>query len=173
VTCSTERQQDHAIVETAVRTLPEQGYFVVATTAAHSVESVAGASGPHVHIEEFLPHDPVIERAGVVVCHGGMGITQRALSRGVPVVVVPVGRDQPEVARRVEYAGAGVRLDPKDLNERTLAAAVERAAAMHDGASEIAAAFAEAGGDAAAADAFCELLAREPAVGEARPSGSR
>jgi hypothetical protein len=80
VTCSTERQQDRAIVETALRTLPEQGYFVVATTAAHAIDSMAGASNPHVHIEEFLPHDPVIERAGVVVCHGGMGITQRALS---------------------------------------------------------------------------------------------
>ena len=171
VTCSTERQQDRAIVETALRTLPEQGYFVVATSAAHSADSVAGASSPHVHLEEFLPHDLVMERARVVVCHGGMGITQRALSRGVPVVVVPLGRDQPEVARRVEYAGAGVRLDPRRLSEETLAASVERAAAMRDGASRIAAAFAEAGGDAAAADAFCEVLAGEPAIGEARPSG--
>ncbi len=171
VTCSTERQQDRVIVEAALRTLPDQGYFVVATSGAHSPDSLAGAGSPHVRIEEFLPHDPVIERASVVVCHGGMGITQRALSRGVPVVVVPFGRDQPEVARRIEYAGAGVRLDPRRLGEETLAAAVEQAAAMREGAARIASALVEAGGAAAAVDAFCELLGDEPAVHEARPSG--
>ena len=52
----------------------------------------------------------VLDRAVCVVCHAGMGITQKALAHGVPVVAVPFGRDQPEVARRVEVAGAGVRL---------------------------------------------------------------
>lgn len=171
VSCSTERQQDRAILEAALRTLPGQGYFVVATTGAHSPDSLAGTGSPHVRIEEFLPHDPVIDRASVVVCHGGMGITQRALARGVPVVVVPFGRDQPEVARRVEHAGAGVRLVASGLSDSSLAAAVRRAITMHKGAARVGAALAEAGGNAAAADAFCELLADEPAAEEVLPSG--
>lgn len=158
VTCSTERQQDRAIVEAALEGLPAEGYFVVATSAAHSAEQLAGASKPNVRIEQFLPHDPVIERAAVVVCHGGMGITQRALSRGVPVVVVPFGRDQPEVARRVEYAGAGVRLEAKRLGAKSVRAAVREAALMGEGARRIGEALGEAGGSAAAADAFEELL---------------
>lgn len=50
----------------------------------------------------FVPHEAVLERAACVVCHGGMGITQKALAAEVPVVVVPFGRDQVETARRVE-----------------------------------------------------------------------
>lgn len=158
VTCSTERQRDRAILDAALRSLPDEGYFVVATSAAHTAEDFRGGDSPHVRLERFLPHDPVIERASVVVCHGGMGITQRALSHGVPVVVVPFGRDQPEVARRVEYAGAGVRLEAKGLGPGRLAAAVEEATSMREGARRIAAALAQAGGDGAAADAFEELL---------------
>ena len=50
---------------------------------------------------EILPH------ADVVVCHGGMGVTQKALSFGVPVCVVPWGRDQLDVAAHVLEAGSG------------------------------------------------------------------
>ena len=42
--------------------------------------------------------------------HAGMGATQKALAHGVPVCAVPFGRDQLEVARRVEVAHAGTRL---------------------------------------------------------------
>jgi UDP:flavonoid glycosyltransferase YjiC (YdhE family) len=129
----------------------------VATSAAHIAEDFAAGGNPHVRIERFLPHDPVIERAAVVVCHGGMGITQRALARGVPVVVVPFGRDQPEVARRVEHAGVGVRLEAKRLAGGSLAAAVEHAVRRREGARRIAGALDGTGGSAAA-DAFEELL---------------
>lgn len=56
-----------------------------------------------------VPYTSVLTRAVCVVCHAGMGITQKAPAHGVPVVAVPFGRDQPEVARRVQVAGAGVR----------------------------------------------------------------
>jgi hypothetical protein len=41
---------------------------------------------------------------------------QKALARGVPVCAVPFGRDQLEVARRVEVAGAGTRLPASRLS---------------------------------------------------------
>ena len=103
-------------------------------------------------IERFLPHDPIVQRAAVVVCHGGMGITQRALLNSVPPVIVPFGRDQHEVARRVEHAGAGVSLRPKKLSPGRLRQAVEEARGRANGALRIAEAFREAGGDVRAAD---------------------
>ena len=87
-----------------------------------------------------------------------MGITQKALAHGVPVVAVPFGRDQPEVARRVEVSGAGVRLPLKQLDPDRLRTAVRRAIGLQPGAARIAAAFAAAGGAAAAADAIAGLL---------------
>ncbi len=164
VTCSTERQSDRAIVEAALAGLPRNGLFVVATSAAYGPEEFTGATTPNCRVERYLSHGPIVECARVVVCHGGMGITQRALSQGVPLVIVPYGRDQLEVARRVEHAGAGVRLPPSRLSAGTLAAAVTRAESMTDGAKRIAAAFATAGGDTAVADGLEELLERRPAT---------
>ncbi len=161
VTCSTERQKDRDIVEAALRALPGDGYSVVATTAAHDPAEFQELMSPRTKVERFVPHDHVIGRASVVICHGGMGITQRALAGGVPVVVVPHGRDQLEVARRVEYAGVGVRLMPAALDAQTLSRAVTRARKMEANAREMAHALAKAGGAATAADAIVGL-ARAP-----------
>ena len=102
-------------------------------------------------------HGPLLARAACVVCHGGMGATQKALAAGVPVCVVPFGRDQPEVARRVELAGAGTRLPSSRLRPDRLRAAVRKAMACKAGAERIAAAF-SATGPGTAADALDELL---------------
>ncbi len=102
----------------------------------------------------FVAHEPILERAVCVVCHGGMGITQKALAAGVPVVVVPFGRDQLETARRVELARAGVRLSPRRLTPERLARAVRAATAMREGAQRVSRAYAAAGGAGAAADAI-------------------
>jgi UDP:flavonoid glycosyltransferase YjiC (YdhE family) len=83
-----------------------------------------------------------------------MGATQKALARGVPVCVVPFGRDQLEVARRVEVAAAGTRLPASRLRPDHLRARVIEAIARADGAKQVAAAFAAAGGPSAAADAL-------------------
>jgi len=48
----------------------------------------------------------------------GDGATQNALAHGVPVCAVPYGRDQFEVARRVEVAQCGTRLPAKKLSRR-------------------------------------------------------
>jgi UDP:flavonoid glycosyltransferase YjiC (YdhE family) len=50
-----------------------------------------------------------------------MGSTQKALAHGVPVCVVPFGRDQLEVARRVEVAEAGTRLSARRLGPAVVA----------------------------------------------------
>jgi UDP:flavonoid glycosyltransferase YjiC (YdhE family) len=95
----------------------------------------------------------VVDRAVCANTHGGVGATQKALARGVPVSVVPFGRDQLEVARRVEVAGAGTRLPASRLRPDRLCAKVRAAMANAEGARRVAAAFAAAGGPSAAADA--------------------
>jgi UDP:flavonoid glycosyltransferase YjiC (YdhE family) len=85
----------------------------------------------------------------------------------VPVVAVPFGRDQPEVARRVEVAGAGVRLPRRRFRPDRLRAAVRRAIDLRPGAERIAEAFAAAGGAAAAGDALESLLTAPRPVGRA------
>jgi UDP:flavonoid glycosyltransferase YjiC (YdhE family) len=77
---------------------------------------------------------------------------------------VPFGRDQLEVARHVEVAGAGSRLPAARLRPDRLRDAVREAMGRKAGAERIASAFDAAGGPEAAADALEDLL-RERAVG--------
>ena len=109
-------------------------------------------------VRRFVPHGPILDRAACAITHGGMGATQKALARGVPVCAVPFGRDQFEVARRVEVAGAGARLPAKRLSPKRLRAAVKEAIRCEPGARRIAASYRKAGGPVAAADALEELI---------------
>lgn len=97
--------------------LAKEPYTVVATLPAANAGSAGAtrASGTNaIHaipdnarVEHFVPHSLVLDRAAVAITHGGMGSTQKALAKGVPVVVVPFGRDQHEVAAVVLAADAG------------------------------------------------------------------
>jgi len=165
VTCSTERQGDSVLLQAALDGLADEDVFVVGTSAGQDPNDFDVPS--NARVERFLPHDPICRRAAVVVCHGGMGITQRALAGSVPVVVVPFGRDQLEVARRVEHAGAGVRLSPRRLTPERIAGAVDRARRCAERAGEVAKAFNQAGGDAKAADLVEGLLPTHDQDGQA------
>lgn len=155
VACSSEFQDDGAIAAAALEGMAER-WRLVLTTAG--VDPAALPRRGDALVERFLPHRPLLERAAVVVCHGGMGITQKALAHGVPVCVVPWGRDQLDVAAHVEEAGAGVRLSRRRLSPARLAAAAAAAEACAPGAAAVRAGYESTGGDTAAADGL-EALA--------------
>lgn len=159
VTCSTEMQKDRVIIEMALEALRDTNYLVVATSAAHDPATFNIPA--NARVEKFLPHDPLLEHAAAVICHGGMGITQKALAKGVPVCVVPFGRDQLEVARRVEYAKAGAQLSPSKLTPAALSEAVEKTVECKPGARRVAVSYQNAGGSQRAADTVIELLTAE------------
>lgn len=164
VTTSSEAQDDGRLVETALSALAGSAVHVVATMPSGVPPSLRVP--PNARVLPFVPHGPVLDRAVCAVTHGGMGATQKALARGVPVVAVPFGRDQLEVARRVEVAGAGVRLPARSLGATRLRAAVAAARACAPGARRVAEAFAAAPGPAGAAAAVEGLVpsARVPAA---------
>jgi MGT family glycosyltransferase len=156
VTLSSEYQLDDVLVTTALEALRDEDVRVVATTVAHAPSRFEAP--PNAIIEQLIPHQHVIARAACVVCHGGMGITQKALSASVPVCVMPGGRDQTDVSERVVLAGGGTRILAEDLNPDRLRDAVREAMTMTAGAARIAEGFARAGGATAAADAVEALV---------------
>lgn len=78
----------------------------------------------HIRVEGFVPQEELLPRCAVVICHGGAGSTLGALTHGVPVIVLPLGADQPHNARRVVELGAGLTLDPVTVTPDGLADAV-------------------------------------------------
>ena len=156
VTCSTEYQGDEDLARVAVEALRDEPVRVLLTLADAYDEAELRTNG-NVRVERFVPHGHVLPETAAVVCHGGMGIVTRAASAGVPAVVVPFGRDQPEVARRVVEAGAGVALRPRRLTAARLREAVRTAMTMTDSARRVAAQLDPAGSPARFADAALSL----------------
>ncbi len=66
--------------------------------------------------------DVLLAQTDAVICGAGHGMLAKALSAGVPVVTVPGGGDQWELACRVQRSGAGVRVRP--VTAEAVAAAV-------------------------------------------------
>jgi MGT family glycosyltransferase len=166
VTTSSEFQDDGRLVRCALEALAREPLHVVATLPSGDPASFDAPTNATVC--SFVPHGPILERAACAITHGGMGATQKALARGVPVCVVPFGRDQLEVARRVEVAGAGTRLPAPRLSPKRLRAAVKDAARRQEGARRVAEGYHKAGGAVAAADALEELIGSSSAL----PAGS-
>jgi UDP:flavonoid glycosyltransferase YjiC (YdhE family) len=78
---------------------------------------------PHnVRVAEHLPPRVAMD-CDVVLTHAGAGTTTAALSRGLPLVCLPLFGDQPHNAARVHAAGAGLALD-SGAGARVLAAAL-------------------------------------------------
>lgn len=161
VTCSTDYQGDERLAATAIEALRGEPVRVL-VTLADAAHAARLPEAPNARVERFVPHGPVLERAAAVICPGGMGIVQKSLTAGVPVVAVPFGRDQPEVGRRLRECGAGRVVPRKRLRADRLRAAVR--AAIADGAGAAAAGAQLAAGDppTAFADRFEEMAGVRP-----------
>ncbi len=94
-------------VVSAVGPLPVRA--VVTTGRGIDPETVEAP--PNVLVRQLAPHREILREAAAVVTHCGHGTTIKALAAGVPLVCLPMGRDQFDVAARVVHRGAGVRLD--------------------------------------------------------------
>ena len=121
---------------------------------------------PNVTVVRSAPHSEVLPQAAAVVTHAGHGTAMKALAHGVPLVCLPMGRDQSEVSARVVAAGAGLRLKPKaspDAIARAVGRVLDEPAFGAAAARMRAAIAAECAEDEAAAE--LERVARRPGGG--------
>lgn len=97
-------------VVAALGRLPVRG--LVTLGPALAAEALGGAEGipGNVLVRQSVRHSEVLRETALVITHGGHGTVIRALAAGVPLLVMPMGRDQADNAARVEWLGAGRRL---------------------------------------------------------------
>ncbi|MEX0659474.1 MAG: nucleotide disphospho-sugar-binding domain-containing protein [Egibacteraceae bacterium] len=119
-------------VVAALGSLPVRGLV----TTGRAVDPAAVPAPASVRVVRSAPHSVVLDQAAAVVTHGGHGTVVKALAAGVPVVCLPMGRDQRDNAARVTRTGAGLRVPP-GAKAATIAEAVR--AVVDDRAFRIAA----------------------------------
>lgn len=91
--------------------LRELPVSVVATVGREIDPAELGPQPATLHIERYVPQSLILPHCAAVVSHGGSGSVAGALAHGRPLVVIPMGADQPQNAERCAALGVGLVLD--------------------------------------------------------------
>jgi UDP:flavonoid glycosyltransferase YjiC (YdhE family) len=86
------------------------------TTGPEMDVDALGEIPANVTLRAFVPQAEVFAHVDAVLCHGGSGSMLGALGAGLPLVVTPIGADQPDNARSVAEIGAGIAVSAADAD---------------------------------------------------------
>lgn len=120
---STTFQNQIGVLQTivdALATLPVRGLVTLGPTVAP--DEVRSAD--NVAVVASAPHGEVMKQASLVITHGGFGTVARALTHKLPVLVMPMGRDQGLNGEKAMMHGAGMMLPP-EADAAAIAGAVQ------------------------------------------------
>jgi MGT family glycosyltransferase len=112
----------------------------VLVTVGHDLDpAILGPQPGNIAVVRFVPQAAALSRCDVVVCHGGSGTVMAALALGRPMVILPMGADQPLNAGRAQALGVArvldpVRATPRDVAQAVAAVSTDPAVAAHAGA---------------------------------------
>jgi zeaxanthin glucosyltransferase len=76
-------------------------------------------------VVSYAPQLELLKLATLMITHGGLNTALECLSQGVPMVAMPITNDQPGVAARIAWSGAGICLPRKQLTTAKLRSAIE------------------------------------------------
>ena len=124
VSFSTTNQAQAPILQRIVTVLGHLDVDAVVTTGP-AMDGAPLDARPNVTLVPSAPHDAVMSEVSLVITHGGHGTVMRSLVHGVPLLILPMGRDQADNAIRVVARGAGLSLGENATGDE-ISAAVSR-----------------------------------------------
>lgn len=101
---------------TALRAIALTTPLRVAVSALATPDDIAVPSPGMTVVAGLGRQDALLRRADLVVCGGGHGMLAKSVAAGVPVVTIPGGGDQWELANRVARQGSGVLVRPVSVD---------------------------------------------------------
>jgi zeaxanthin glucosyltransferase len=114
----------HTTILDAARKLPEMQ--MVLSTGRNVRPEDLGPMPENVLAVQSAPQLELLKRAHLCITHAGLNTTLEALMCGVPLLAIPITFDQPGVALRIAYHGAGEVLRLHELSSEALAAQARR-----------------------------------------------
>lgn len=112
VAMSSAEQGQLGVLQNAIEALSNLPVRAVVTTGL-SIDLCDLSGGARVEIVRAAPHHDLMTHTGLVITHGGHGTVMKSLTAGLPMVILPQGRDQADNAVLVSLRGAGITL-PRD-----------------------------------------------------------
>ena len=124
LTLSSQKQSDVPIARLSLKALTKQPVRIIETIGRGHRRKEVGKVPVGIHIERFVPHVQILKHCKLVVSHSGMCSVMNALWFGVPMVLVPWGRDQAGVAMRAKRLGIAQVVKRNELTDERLEQAI-------------------------------------------------
>jgi MGT family glycosyltransferase len=112
------------IFETIIAAARDAPVELIVTVGRDRDPAALGPLPRNVHVARYIPQSLLFPYCDVVVAHGGWNTTLAALSHGLPLVLIPLGADQPHNAARCAALHVGRVIRPADLTPQALRDAV-------------------------------------------------
>jgi zeaxanthin glucosyltransferase len=113
----------HALSALSAKNFPLPVQVVMAIGKGQSME-LFGKIPDNFIVVPFAPQIKLLERAKVVITHGGVNSINETFMFGKPMLIVHWGGDRMEFAQRVAHQGAGISLDVDKATPRRIRKAV-------------------------------------------------
>jgi len=88
-------------------------------------EEYEGSKAENIVIVNWAPQCQILERASMMITHGGLGALKECAFFGVPMIVLPCKWDQPYNAARVVHHGIGLRGNSQDKSTKQIHALID------------------------------------------------
>ena len=111
VSFSTTPQGQRGAVARCIRALRHMPVRAIVTLGP-AVRRQGLPKAANVRVVDSASHDALMPLCAAMICHAGHGTLIRPILHGVPVVCLPMGRDQADNSARIVQHGAGLRLPP-------------------------------------------------------------
>ena len=159
VSLSTSEQGQADLLQRCADAVAQLPVNAIVTTGP-SIDPASVTAGANTQVVRYVPHADILPSASLVITHAGLGTTMAALGHGVPLLCMPMGRDQFFNAERVQDLGAGRMLMPDADSDAIAFAAKDMLADSRftSGAKRMADAIGGYGGAAQAAAALEALV---------------
>jgi UDP:flavonoid glycosyltransferase YjiC (YdhE family) len=110
----------------ALKAAPKVDALFVATMGAGDSAIPNESCASNVWIGDYVPQSLLLPLCSAVVSHAGSGTLTGAMSHGLPQLCLPQGADQFRNADALAKCGAGISLEGDDVNESSIANAIQR-----------------------------------------------
>ncbi len=77
-------------------------------------------------VVEYAPQLELLQKVTLTITHAGLNTTLECLTNGIPMVAIPIALDQPGVAARIAWTGAGEAIPLKRLTVPRLKKAISQ-----------------------------------------------
>ena len=112
VSLGTTDMDELPVLTNVLDALAHERARVFATVGDHA-DPAAIPTHANATVSRFVQHAAVLPHADLVISHGGIGTALAAIAHGVPVLFLPLGRDQPANAKAIAVTGAARVLSPR------------------------------------------------------------